>query len=106
MKLEIKGLLRGRDAGYSVRHPDRNHLDEFCCCENSHCHLPGETPEERHRYACLMIAASEMLELIQQVADLQNPRNYGAAYNDLVIEQDRLADLAQELLAKIEGGEA
>lgn len=60
--------------------------------------------EEMEANARLIAAASEMLELIQQVADLQNPRNYGAAYNDLVMEQDRLADLAQELLAKIEGG--
>lgn len=48
--------------------------------------------------------APEMLELIKQVADLQNPRHNNAPYNDLVEEQDRLADLATALLAKIEGG--
>lgn len=48
--------------------------------------------------------APEMLELMKQVADLQNPRFNDAAYMDLVIEMDRLANLAQELLAKIEGG--
>lgn len=48
--------------------------------------------------------ALEMYELLQQVADLHNPRFDGAAYIELVTEMDRLADLAQELLAKIEGG--
>ena len=48
--------------------------------------------------------APEMLELMKRVADLQNPRFNDAAYMDLVIEMDRLADLAQKLLAKIEGG--
>lgn len=64
----------------------------------------GETGYPVEANARLIAAAPEMFELIQQVADLQNPRNYNAAYNDLVIEQDKLADLAQELLAKIEGG--
>lgn len=67
MSLKIDGLLRGRDMGYSVRHPDYNHLDEFCCCEQRHCHLPGETPKERHHYANLMIAAPKMFELLYKV---------------------------------------
>jgi len=61
-------------------------------------------PEEREANGCLMAAAPEMYELIVQVADLHNPRFDGAAYIELVTEMDRLADLAQELLAKIEGG--
>lgn len=48
--------------------------------------------------------ALETYKLLQQVADLQNPRFNDAAYMDLIVEMDRLADLAQELLAKIEGG--
>ena len=54
--------------------------------------------------ARLNAAAPEMLELLKHVADLQNPRFNDAAYIELVTEMDRLADLAQELLAKIEGG--
>lgn len=46
----------------------------------------------------------ELLELIEQVADLQNPRFNNAAYMELIVEMDRLADLAQDLLAKIKGG--
>lgn len=59
---------------------------------------------ETEANARLIAAAPEMYELIQQVADLQNPRFDDAAYNELVTEMDRLAELAQELLAKNEGG--
>lgn len=102
MKLEIEGLLRGRDVGYSVRHPDHNHLDEFCCCENRHCHLPGETPEERHRYACLMIAAPEMLELVLGVAKAYNLKKSNVELATTLYE---LARRAAALLTKIEGGD-
>lgn len=109
MKLEIEGLLRGRDVGYSVRHPDHNHLDEFCCCENRHIHIPGETPTERHRYACLMIAAHEMFELIQRLAVVWEGSEYPCTdieqAFELVSRLDHLAAQASQLLAKIEGGE-
>jgi hypothetical protein len=63
-----------------------------------------------------MVAAPEMYELIEQVADLQNSRLAiriaarcvagifdGAACMELVEEMDRVADLAQDLLAQIKG---
>ena len=103
MKLEIEGLLRGRDVGYSVRHPDHNHLDEFCCCENSHIHLPGETPAERHRHACLMIAAPEMFELISDLSQAYDDSQSG---HELASRLYDLRCMALRLLAKIEGGEA
>ena len=105
MKLEIEGLLWGRDVGYSVRHPDHNHLDEFCCCEKGHIHLPGETPAERHRHACLMIAAPEMLELIQALA-VGYDEDDGQGIYQRVDDFIDFTHQAQALLAKIEGGEA
>ena len=98
-KLEIEGLLRGRDMGYSVRHPDHNHLDEFCCCENRHIHLPGETPKERHRYACLMIATEEMFELLYKIRNHIDSTCHECESKAIVPEIDALID-------KIEGGEA
>lgn len=101
MSLEIDGLLRGRDMGYSVRHPDHSYLDEFCCCEERHCHLPGETPKERHHYATLMIAAPEMLELISNLSQAYDDRQSG---HELASRLYDLRCMALRLLAKIEGG--
>lgn len=67
-------------------------------------YVDGPRTSERIANARLIAATPEMYELLQQVADLQNPRFNDAAYMDLIVEMDRLADLAQELLAKIEGG--
>lgn len=98
MKLEIEGLLRGRDMGYSVRHPDHNYLDEFCCCEERHCHLPpSETPKERHHYASLMIAALEMFELLARIRGHIDSTCHECESKAIVPEIDALID-------EIEGG--
>lgn len=67
MKLDIDGLLKGRDMGYSRRHPDTNRYIQACSCEEAHCHLPGEDSEQRHYYACLMMAAFEMYKLLAEI---------------------------------------
>jgi hypothetical protein len=46
----------------------------------------------------------DMLVLIEQVADLQNPRFNNVAYMEFTEEIDRLADIAQDVLAKMKGG--
>lgn len=97
MKLEIDGILRGRDIGYSVKHPDSNQFVEFCCCEERHCHLPGETPKQRHYNACLMIAALEMFELLCKVRNHIDGTCRECESKAIIPEIDALLD-------KIEGG--
>ena len=97
MKLDIDGLLRGRDMGYSLRHPDTNRYIETCCCEEPHCHLPGEDSEQRHHYACLMIEALEMYELLGKIRGHIDSTCRECEAKAIVPEIDTLLD-------KIEGG--
>jgi len=105
MKLDIDGLLKGRDMGYSLRHPDTNRYIQTCVCEEAHCHLPGEDSEQRHYYACLMMAASEMYELLTRVATSTNS-GYGSMMSAAALADTlrNLSSQAKQLLAKIEGG--
>lgn len=97
MKLDIDGILRGRDMGYSSRHPDTNRFIQACCCEEPHCHLPGEDSKQRHYYASLMIAASEMLELLYKTRNHIDGTCRECESKAIVPEIDALLD-------KIEGG--
>ena len=93
MRLNIDGLRKGRDIGYSDGHPDSNRFLEICCCAARHCH----TPKERDYYASLMIAASEMLELLYKTRNHIDSTCRECESKAIVPEIDALLD-------KIEGG--
>lgn len=97
MKLNIDGLRKGRDIGYSDSHPDSNRFLEICCCSARHCHLPGDTPKERNYYASLMIAAPEMFELLYKTRNHIDKSCRECESKAIVPEIDALLD-------KIEGG--
>lgn len=97
MKLDIDGLRKGRDIGFSDGHPDSNRFLESCCCSARHCHLPGDTPKQRDYYARLIIAASEMLELLYTTRNHIDKTCRECESKAIVPEIDALLD-------KIDGG--